>query len=574
MKNKEVADLLEQIADILEIQGSKFKPIAYRRAANQIERLQEPIEEIAKQGKLKDLPGVGVAIAEKTSEFLELGRSPYLEDLKDEVPAGLLDLLEIPSLGPKRVKLLHDKLKIKDLHDLEIALEKNKIRKLAGFGEKSEADIKSGLELVQQGTDRTLFGYALPIAEEIKEFLQKRKDIAAVDIAGSLRRRKETIGDIDILVSALKSEQIMKAFCERKNVQRILAKGKTKSSVLLDNNMQVDLRVVSPESYGAALQYFTGSKEHNVVMREIAKEKGFKLNEYGLFKKTNDKVVAGKTEEEIYEKLGLPIIPPEIRQNSGEFLAAKRKKLPKLIGYGSVKGDLHTHTSLTDGANTLKEMVAAAKKLGRQYIAITDHSPSERVANGLPVEKLLQHVKNIRALDKREKGIRILAGAEVNILADGQLDYDNDVLRKLDIVIASVHSRFKSAEDEMTDRITNALENKYLDILAHPTGRLIYKREPYQVDMRRVFDVATERDVYLEINASPERTDLKDVHIRQAKEHGCKFVINTDSHSTASLANIEFGIGTARRGWCEQKNVVNTATAAQLHKHFKKIDEE
>ncbi|MBI3037185.1 DNA polymerase/3'-5' exonuclease PolX [Candidatus Woesearchaeota archaeon] len=577
MKNPEVAQLLYDIADLLEMQNVSFKPAAYRKAARSVETLSEDIAEVFRSGgreKLMVLPGIGESIAEKIEEFLTTGKLKYYDGLKKKFPQHITELMNVPGIGPKRIKLLHGKLGIKTVADLEAAAKAHKICKLPGFGEKSEEDILKGIGTFKKGQERMLLGYALPIAEEIENRLRGLKETARVSIAGSTRRRKETIGDVDLLVSCKGGKataRIMNFFTSMPDVNRILAKGETKSSIMLKTGLQVDLRVVDDSSFGAALQYFTGSKEHNVVVRELAIRKGLKLNEYGVFRKNSNRRIAGKTEEEVYKAIGIRYMEPEIRENSGEVEAAARNKLPNLVKYGGIKGDFHTHTVKSDGGNSLGDMVAAAKQLGYEYIAITDHSKSERIAHGLSDEEMEKWLKEIKAVAAREKGIKILAGSEVDILPNGELDYPDDLLKKMDIVVGSVHSRFKSAKEEMTKRILTAMENKHLDILAHPTGRMIGKREPYEVDLKRIFAAAAEKKVLLEINAYPDRTDLKDVHAREAKGFGCKFVIDTDSHSTENLRFIDLGVAVARRAWLSPEDVVNTRPLKELPRFFRKI---
>ncbi len=577
MKNPEVAQLLYGIADMLEMQNVAFKPVAYRKAARSVETLSSDIAEVFKSGgreKLMEIPGIGEGIAEKIAEFLETGRLEYYDELKRKFPQHIAELMNVPGVGPKRIKLLHDKLGIKSVAQLEAAAKSHKLSKLSGFGEKSEEDILKGIGVFRTGQERALLGYALPVAEEIEHRLRSLKEVVRVSVAGSMRRMKETVGDIDLLASCrgtAAAARIMGFFTAMPEVSRILAKGSTKSSVLLKSGLQVDLRVVDDASFGAALQYFTGSKEHNVAVRELAIRKGLKLNEYGVFRKGTNRNIASKTEEEVYRAIGLRYIEPEIRENSGEVEAAMKNRLPNLIKYGSVKGDFHIHTVKSDGANRLEEMVAAAKKLGYEYVAITDHSRSERIAHGLSIEDMEKWLRGIKAAAEKIKGIRVFAGSEVDILPDGELDFPDDLLRKMDIVVGSVHSRFKSTREEMTKRILTALDNKYLDILGHPTGRRIGKREPYEVDLKKIFAAAAENKVLLEINAHPERSDLKDIHAREAKSFGCRFVIDTDSHSTENLKFMELGVAIARRAWLSPEDVANTMHLKELPKFFKRI---
>ena len=571
MKNLEVANLLYEIADILEIQDVAFKPQAYRKAARTVETLSEDIEKVSKQGKLEELPGIGEHIAKKIIEFLETGKLKYYDEIKKQIPKHLSDLISVPGMGPKRAKILHDKLKISSIADLEKAAKQGKISKLFGFGEKSEEDILKGIELVKRGQARMLLGIALPLALEIEERLKKLNEVLQINVAGSLRRRQETIGDIDILVSTKKPGVVVDYFTKMPEVVRVLAKGETKSSILLKNNIQIDLRVIDDKVYGAALQYFTGNKDHNIKTREIAIKKGYKLSEYGLFDKKTNMLLASKTEEEIYKKLGMQCPPPEIRENRGEIEAALKNKLPKLIGYNDIKGDFHSHTKATDGTNSIEELAEAAKKLGYEYFCISDHSQNARIARGLSEEDMASHLKEIKAYAKKLKNFRLLAGSEVDILKNGDLDYPDKLLKQMDIVIGAVHSGFKSSMEEMTNRILKAMDNENLDILAHPTGRLINAREPYEVDLQKVFKKAAEKNIYLEIDALPQRLDLKDIHIKAAKEFGVKFVIDTDTHSLETLKYMDLGIATARRGWCEKKDIVNTCSGKELGKFFKKI---
>lgn len=576
MKNPEVARLLYGIADLLEMQAVQFKPAAYRKAARSVETLSKDIAEIFSSGgkeKLMKIPGVGESIADKVAEFLSSGKLDYYDALKSQFPQHIAELMNIPGIGPKKIKLLHDKLGIKTAAGLEAAAKAHKIRELAGFGEKSEEGVLKGIGILKKGRERMLLGYALPIAEEIEQRLSQLKETVRVSIAGSMRRRKETIGDVDILASSRgkAASRIMDFFTSMPEVARILAKGNTKSSIVLRTGPQVDLRVVDDASFGAALQYFTGSKEHNVIVRKLASRKGLKLNEYGLFRKKGNRWLAGKTEQDVYKAIGLSYIEPEIRENSSEVEAAAKNKLPKLIQYGSIKGDFHLHTVRSDGSNKLDEMVAAAKQLGYDYIAITDHSKSERIAHGLSDEEMGAWLDEIRAAAAKENGIRILAGSEVDILPSGELDFPDDLLKKMDIVIGSVHSRFKSTKEEMTKRILTAMENKYLDILAHPTGRMIGKREPYEVDVKKIFSAAAEKIVLLEINAYPDRTDLNGVLAREAKSLGCKFVIDTDAHNAENLKFMSLGVAIARRGWLSPEDVVNTRPLRELPEFFKRM---
>ena len=490
--------------------------------------------------------------------------------------------MEIRGLGAKRVKKLSDTLEIRTLKDLKKAVNAHKIRELEGFGEKTEENLSRAIRTYEKSHARMPLGKAMTLAEELVSTLKtelgekgkgkvSKADLSKLTFTGSLRRMKETIGDIDILAEAENEEakRIMDTFVSLPGVHQVVSKGSTKSSVILKEGVNVDLRVVPPESYGAALQYFTGSKEHNIELRNIALRKGLKLSEYGLFGKKSGKQVAGKSEEEIYEKLGLAYIPPELRENRGELKAASKDELPKLVEAGDIRGDLHVHTDYSEGADSLKTMVSEAEALGYEYIAITDHSRSQRVASGMDVEALKAQGKEIDRLAKRFK-IKILKSSEVDILKDGSLDYPEEVLKELDIVVGAVHSGFSASRKEMTERISLALENKYLDILAHPSGRLLGKREPYTVDFEKIFEIAADNGKIMEINSQPSRLDLNDELVLQAKEFGLKFSISTDSHSVPELAFMRYGLGQARRGWLEKEDVINTYPYSKLRKVLSK----
>jgi len=574
MKNLEIANLFYHIADILEMRNVQWKPRAYRRAAQAIESLSEPIEEIYKKGgkkALMEIPGIGASLAEHIEEYLKTGEVKEFNELLKKTPKGVEEMMHLEGLGPKKVQFLFQKLKIKSIKELEEAVKKHKLAGLPGFGKKTEENILRAIEFYRKGQERTLLGIALPIAQEIVEKLRKLKEVNSINYAGSLRRMKETIGDIDILVTSSNPQRVMDFFTTMPDVLRIIAKGKTKSTVILKGNMQADVRVVDDKSFGAALQYFTGSKEHNIKLREIAIKKGYKLSEYGLFDKKTNKYIAGRTEEEVYKKLGLPYIEPELRENLGEIEAAQKGKLPKLIGYNDVKGDFHVHSKWSDGSDEIEDIAKAAIKQGYEYLCLTDHSKTRAIAHGLSEDDLKKQWREIDKVNAKLKNFRILKGTELDILSDGSLDYDDEVLKKFDIVVASVHSGFKMSEKEMTKRIVRALESKYVDILGHPTGRLINQRAPYQVDMDAVLNVAKENEKIVEINAHPERLDLKDVHIRAALEKGIKLAIGTDSHSVEHLKFINYGIAQARRGWAEKKDIINTLPLKELPKYFKKL---
>lgn len=571
MKNLELAKIFYDIADILELKNVEWKPVAYRKAARALESLSEDVETIYTKGGIKaleEIPGIGEGIAKKIIEFIETGKVKEYAKLKKTIPAGLSDLLEVPGLGPKKAAFLYKKLKIKSIKDLERAAKKHKISKLATFKKKSEENILQGIKIYKGGQERKMLGIALPVANDIVGSLRKLKAVGLVSIAGSLRRRMETVKDIDILVMSKKPKEVMGAFTKLPMVKQVIAKGATKSSVLLKNNLQVDLRVVPKESFGAAMQYFTGSKDHNIKLRKIAIEKKLKLSEYGVFDKKG-KRVAGATEKEVYKKLGLAYIEPELRENRGEIEAAKKGKLPKLVQLKDIKGDFHVHSKWSDGVDTIEAIAKAAKKLGYEYINISDHSKSQHIAHGLNKSALLRKIKEIKKVNKKIKGIRVFCGAEVDIMPDGSLDYSDDILKKLDIVTASVHARFKMSKSEMTKRITKAMENKYVKIIAHPTGRMFGQRDPYELDMEKLFKAAKETNTFLEITCTPARMDLSDINVKAAAENGLIFSIGTDAHSIDQLGNIEFGVAIARRGWCSKKNIINTLSLKQIKNLFK-----
>lgn len=566
MKNQEIAKILYEIADLLEIEGVEFKPRAYRKAAQNIESLSVDIEELYKKGQLEKIPGVGKSIAEKIKEYLETGKVRKLEELREKIPVDIESLSAVEGLGPKMIKVLYEKLGVKNLDDLERVAKQRRIRRLKGFGEKLEKKILEGIEIARQRQHRFLLGFVLPeanaIMEELKPYVEK------ISLAGSIRRRKETIGDVDILAVSSQPEKVMDIFTSMKRVEKVLAKGITKSSVRLHGGIQVDLRIVGKESFGSALQYFTGSKEHNIEVRKIAIKLGYKLNEYGLFK--GFERIAGRDEKEVYKALGMQWIPPELRENRGEVEAALNKSLPKIVEYDEVKGDLQMHTKWSDGANTIEEMVIEAKKLGHKFIAITDHVGSLKIAGGMDEEKVMEQAKEIEKLRERFDDIYIFHGIEANIMKDGSLDVSNSLLKQVDVVLASVHSAFRMEEKEMTARVIKAIENEYVDILAHPTCRIIQKREPIKIDMEKVLEVAKDNDIIMEINAYPDRLDLNDIHTKMAVDMGVKISIGTDAHNKEHLKFYELGTAVARRGWAKKEDVINTYSIEKLMKLFEK----
>lgn len=582
LRNREIAELLYETADIMEFQQIEWKPRAYRRAAQNIENFGEDIEKVyEKKGKkgLTEIPGVGEAIADHIAEYLETGKVKKFEELKGKVPSGTTELMEIRGLGAKKMKKLADALEIKTMSDLKDAVNARRIRRLEGFGEKSEENIARAIENYEKSHSRIALGKALPLAEEIISALKAELrnktpevDLSKIIYTGSLRRLKETIGDIDILAEAKEGDsgKVMNAFVSLPAAGQVVSKGKTRSSVVLKEGLGVDLRVVPPESYGAALQYFTGSKEHNIELRNIAQREGYKLSEYGLYSKGSGKQVAGKSEEEIYSKLGLEYIVPELRENRGEIKAAEKNALPNLVNAGDLRGDLHLHTNYSEGRESLETMIKKAEAMRYEYIAITDHSRSRRIARGLQIDTLKKQWKEIEKLSKRFR-IKILRGSEVEILKDGSLDYPDEILKELDIVVGAIHSGFAASEREMTGRIVTALENKHLDILAHPSGRLLGKREAYAVNFGKVFEAAAANGKVMEINCQPSRLDLNDELIFRAKDYGLKFCISTDSHASSDLAFMRYGLGQARRGWLEKEDIVNTYPYSRLKEVFKKL---
>lgn len=563
-KNREIAEIFENISDMLSVlDENPFKIRAYKKAAVNIMELGEDIEDTAKRDELTEIPGIGKDLGEKIKEYIKTGKIKEYDKLRKKVPIELIELLAIQGLGPKTLALLFKELGVRNLADLESALSGEKILKFKGMGAKKIDDIKRGIEIFRESKERTLLGVAAPLAENIVSDIEDLPGTEGTTAAGSLRRMRETVRDIDILTMSDDTEGPVRAFTGMNFVKEVLASGTTKGSVITREGIQVDLRVVGPESYGAALAYFTGSKAHNVKLRTLALRKGLKINEYGVFK--GEKKVAGETEKEVYKALGLPVIPPELREDRGEIEAAIEGKLPRLIELKDIKGDLHTHTIWSDGRATIKEMAERASEMGYEYIAITDHSPSQTIANGLSVERLREKTKELSAVAKKFKDIKILMGAEVDIKSDGSLDYPDKVLKDLDVVIAAVHSGFKMDRETMTNRIIKAIRNPHVHIIAHPTGRLLGERDPYEVDIDKVIEAALEHGTALEVNGSYPRLDLNDLHARKAVDAGVKIIISTDAHSRDQLMFMRYGVGTARRGWVEKKDVLNALPFAKLN---------
>jgi len=580
MKNQEIAKIFYEIANYLEMEGVAFKPYAYQKAALTLETLEKDVEEIYKRGgvkALKEIPGVGESIAKQIEEYLKTGKVNGYEKLKKKTPINLEEIIAVEGVGPRKAKTLYQKLGIRNLKDLERAAKSHKISPLFGFGEKTEKNILEGIAFLKRSKGRFLLGDILPKVREVEEKLKSLKEVERVDVVGSIRRRKETIGDVDFLVISKKPEKVMDFFTSLPGIIKIWGKGTTKASVRLKEGFDMDLRVLPKRSYGAALQYFIGSKEHNIVLRKIAIDNGLKLNEYGVFR--GQKMIAGETEEGVYKALGMDWIPPELRENQGEIEAALRQAqgkpngLPKIIEYKDIKGDLHCHSNWDGGANTIEEMAKMAQKLGYSYIGMSDHTKFLRIEHGLDEKKLALQRKEIDKINYKlqivNSKFRILQGCEANILNDGSIDIKDETLKKLDYVIAGVHSSFKMEKEKMTERIIEAMKNPNVDIISHPTGRIIQRRDEYQIDFDKILKVAKETGTILEINSYPERLDLNDQNIRRAKEAGVKMIINTDSHHKDQLRFIELGIAQSRRGWAEKEDIINTQPIEKLLKFFK-----
>ena len=577
MRNQELAKIFYKIADFLEMDEVQFKPYAYQKAAIALETLEKDVKEIYKKGGIKALekiPGIGKSIAEKIIEYLKTGKIKYEQDLKKKMPIDVEELSAVEGMGPKKIKILYQKLKIKNLKDLEKAAKTNKIACLFGFGEKSEKNILEGIAFLKKSKGRFLLGDILPEVKEILERLKLLKEIGQISAAGSIRRKKETIGDVDILATTKNPKKVMDFFVSLPDVIKIWAKGPTKSSVRLKQGFDVDLRLVAKKSYGSALQYFTGSKEHNIAARRIAIKKGLKLNEYGVFK--NKKMIAGWSESGVYRAIGLSWMLPELRENQGEIEAAITGRLPKIVELKDIKGDLHCHSNWDGGKNSILEMAETARSIGYQYLGITDHTKFLRIEQGLNEKQLAQQRKEIDKLNEKFKeqkiNFRILQGAETNILSNGSLDIKDQALKKLDYVNAGVHSSFKLGKTKMTERIIKAMKNPYVKILVHPLGRILKKRDEYQCDFNKILRAAQQFKVILEVNSFPRRLDLDDKNVRLAKKMGIKIAINSDAHNKDQLRYMKFGVYQARRGWAEKKDVINTQPLERLLKIFLNYD--
>jgi DNA polymerase (family 10) len=564
MKNQQIATIFNEIAELLELKGgNSFRIRAYRRAAQNLDGLAQDVAMLT-EDELKDIPGIGKDLAGKVREYVETGAIAKHEELKKDIPAGVLELLRVPGLGPKKAKLFYDRLKITSAEALKAAITEGRLAGLSGIQKKTEENILRGIAALKKGSERTPLGRALPLAEEIVRRLKNAAPVGRIEVAGSIRRRRETVRDIDILVTSARPQEVMEVFVHLPHVNRVLAHGETKSSMVTDEGIQVDLRVVDEDSFGAALQYFTGSKEHNIRLREMAVKAGLKINEYGVFKGVAGKKIGGKTEEDIYRALGLAWVPPELREDRGEIDLARENRLPDLVTLDDIKGDLHVHTKWSDGSHDLGTIINAARKQGYSYIAITDHTKGLGVAHGLDAKRLAEQGREIDAANRRLSGFRVLKGTEIDIRADGRLDLPERALSSLDIVVASIHSGFNQPREQMTKRLLAAIRNPRVSIIAHPTGRLLGEREPYAVDMAAVLREAARCGVAMEVNAYPLRLDLNDIHVRMAKDLGVPLVISTDTHVMTQLDQMAYGVAVARRGWAERGDVLNTLPVEKL----------
>jgi len=571
LTNSSIAEAFDRVADLLEIDGNNvFRIRAYRNAARVIENWPASLAEmIRKNEKLPKMPGLGFDLQGKVVELVSSGRLSVLEEMKKKFPGQIFELLTIPNVGPKRVRQLRDELKIDSIDKLKKAAEQHQLKKLHGFSDKLENKIISELQKRSNSPQRIKLSTAKRIADPLIEYLKASKAVKNCTVAGSYRRKTETVGDLDILLTTRTPNLVMNWFLAFEDIMKVLAHGTTRSTVKLANGLQVDVRVVPEEDYGAALHYFTGSKNHNIAIRTMGIKKGLKINEYGVFR--GNKKIAGKTEQEIFQAVGLPFIEPELRENRGEIEAAKNKVLPCLISISDIRGDLHAHSKATDGRLSIEEMAAAASKRGYAYLAITDHSRHLSVARGLKPQDLLKQIKKIDSLNAADSRIRILKSIEVDILEDGSLDLPDHVLKELDFTVCSIHYKFNLSPEKQTARILKALENRYFSILGHPSGRLIGRREAYDLDFNLIMKAVAERGCFLELNSQPDRLDLTDVLCLQAKQMGIKIAISTDAHSDTELEFMEFGINQARRGWLEASDVLNTLPLQDLLRKLQRL---
>ncbi|MFH1519142.1 MAG: DNA polymerase/3'-5' exonuclease PolX [Candidatus Omnitrophota bacterium] len=575
MRSQEIAGIFREIAVILELKGDNpFRIRAYSRAAEAVEKLGDELEDKVNQEQLTTVPGIGSDLAAKIKEIVSTGSLKFYQKLKQDIPAGVIELLQIPGLGPKTVRLIYEKKGIDSIDKLIKAAQAGTLAQLAGIREKTVENILRGVAILKKGRERTPFYLAQCSADSFIKELKKIKEVRKIEVAGSLRRKKAAIRDIDILVISSNPKKVMDKFASLPLVAQVLLKGQTKSSVLArDNNIQVDLRVVDKKSFGSALLYFTGSKEFNLKLRQLAMKNNYKINEYGLFsqgKKLGEKFIAGASEEGIFTVLGMDYIRPELREDLGEIEAALKKNLPKLVNLKDIRGDLHVHCNYSDGRNSIEEIARAAKKRGYEYLGVADHSQGLRIAKGVSIEQLYEKIEEIKRVNKKLKNIKVLAGAEVDILGDGSLDYPDKVLSRLDFVIAAIHSGFKQSREQLTQRIVTACKNKYVNIIAHPTGVLWGSRDPYEIDLGRIIQVCRDYKVALEVNSHPYRLDLRDSSAMRAKKGGVKLAINTDSHAIEQLEFMELGLNLASRGWLEKADIVNCMGWEELVKWLKK----
>jgi len=570
INNNFIAETLNQYADLLAIKGSNpFKIRAYRSAARKIGNIPRQLSDMIKNDEnLQQFSGIGEGIAEKIAEIVETGQLHQLEEIKEEVPKELLEVLKLDGLGPERVQDLYQKLNIQNMEDLDKALNSQEIRKLEGFGPKTEANIRNSIEKKKRLGDRLLYNKVEEYIRPLIEYMEDCEIIHQLSLAGSFRRRKETIGDIDLLATGGEHKAIRNYYLAYEDIVDVISKGETKSTVKLRGGLQVDLRIVDQENYGAALVYFTGSKDHNIRLRHLAREQGKKINEYGVYIEETGESMGGATEEEVYNAIDLPYIIPELREDRGEIEAAQQNNLPNLIEQDDMKGDLQMHSTYSDGSSSIEDMAEAAQKLGYEYIAITDHSQRVTIANGLKEEEVLKEIEEIDDLNKQFDDFKILKAIEVDILEDGTLDYSKELLDKLDLRVCCVHYKFDLPHEKQMERIMRAMENPYFDIFGHPTARRLNDREPIDIDMEKVIDKAIEENCYIELNASPERLDINDIYCKRAKEKGLKIVISTDAHGPNQLQNMKYGINQARRGWLSPKDVLNTRSLNDFLKHL------
>ena len=569
MKNREIARTFDEIADILEIkEGNPFKIRAYRKAALNLQGLTRDLEGLTHK-ELLEIPGVGADLASKIEEFYQTGTIASYEELKGEVPAGLFTLLSVPGLGPKTAKTIYDSTGVTSLEELERAAAEHRLAGVRGIQQKTEENILKGIAAVKRGRERRPLGRTLPAALDLVEALKNCANLERIEIAGSIRRRRESVKDIDIIATSPDPAGVMEAFIGLPQVEGVTMHGLTRSSVTIREGVQVDLRVVEPESFGAALAYLTGSKPHNVRLREMAVKRGLKINEYGIFREEDDERLGGEQEEDVYRLVGLPFIPPELREDRGEVEAAAAGRLPRLVQLSDLRGDLHVHSKWSDGAHNLADIAAAARAHGLSYLALTDHSKGLGIARGLTAERLMEQGEEISAFNREQRDFRVLRGTEMDIGLDGKLDFPDEVLKKLDIVVAALHSGFSQTREQLTARLVAAMRNPWVSLIAHPTGRIIGEREAYDLDMELLLKVAAETGTALEINSYPLRLDLSDVQVRRAKELGVALVISSDLHVLNQFDTLHYGISVAHRGWLEKGDVLNTLELPDLLKRLK-----